>query len=217
MTKTSTCNFEGCTRPRKYRKLCNGHYAQQREGRPLQPLRRKIPQRGNCEVEGCTRPRTTNELCATHYQQFRKGKPITRIGEGRRPPDLSTAGLVRHILDNSTGTPSGCIEWDGTTNAQGYGVIRIDGRTCRVHRIMLETSRGTGLPGMHARHLCGNPICVNPDHLVWGTHEENMRDESAPCPAVKDLRAYGRPSVRFDRLEETPEADSRGSPPLLPL
>lgn len=29
-------------------------------------------------------------------------------------------------------------------------------------------------PHLEAAHTCHRPWCVNPDHGVWATHEENM-------------------------------------------
>lgn len=33
--------------------------------------------------------------------------------------------------------------------------------------------------GLEARHLCHNARCINPDHLTWGTHIDNMQDSVA--------------------------------------
>ena len=31
--------------------------------------------------------------------------------------------------------------------------------------------------GMISRHLCNNPSCVNPEHIVAGTQKENIQDQ----------------------------------------
>lgn len=68
---------------------------------------------------------------------------------------------------------SGCWLWTGALSAWGYG------RTARkyAHRLCFEiTHAQTIAPGLEVRHSCDTKLCVNPDHLLLGTHGDNMRD-----------------------------------------
>ncbi len=66
-----------------------------------------------------------------------------------------------------------CWEWISTKNAQGYGTFKMDGRTHRAHRLMA----GVGLNEKNVvRHVCDNPSCVNPIHLLIGTQRDNVLD-----------------------------------------
>lgn len=44
----------------------------------------------------------------------------------------------------------------------------------RVHRLVYFQK--TGERPDEVMHTCDNPSCINPDHLVGGTHSENMQD-----------------------------------------
>lgn len=77
-----------------------------------------------------------------------------------------------------------CWIWTGTKTADGYGKImtasaKVDGRhlteTVGAHRLSYFLHTGVWPPG-DTRHLCHNPSCVNPAHLLPGTRGENMRD-----------------------------------------
>lgn len=77
-----------------------------------------------------------------------------------------------------TTTETGCKEWSACRFKQGYGVVRVDGKNVKTHRISLENSLGRPLKeGMYALHSCNNPPCCNPDHLREGTNQENVDDK----------------------------------------
>lgn len=69
--------------------------------------------------------------------------------------------------------PSGCWEWQGWTNDQGYGYITLDGRSVRAHRHFYEKHVGPIPKDMVLDHLCRNRVCVNPKHLEQVTSREN--------------------------------------------
>jgi hypothetical protein len=68
-----------------------------------------------------------------------------------------------------------CWLWCGTVRPDGYGVIRIDGRTVRAHRVAWYLDHGSWPLGV-LRHTCDTPLCVRPEHLRDGTHQENVGD-----------------------------------------
>lgn len=71
-----------------------------------------------------------------------------------------------------------CWRWTMAKLASGYGVMPVSGAKKEyVHRISWELhNHKTIPPGMLVCHTCDNPWCVNPDHLVLGTRQDNGRD-----------------------------------------
>lgn len=67
-----------------------------------------------------------------------------------------------------------CILWGKCTNADGYGVQTYQGKTQLAHRVAFYLSKGYW-PQV-CRHMCDNPPCVNPEHLVDGTFKDNTLD-----------------------------------------
>ena len=71
--------------------------------------------------------------------------------------------------------PSGCWEWMGARNSDGYGNLVFCGRWFKAHRFFYEILVGSIDPGLEIDHLCRNRACVNPDHMEQVTHQENIR------------------------------------------
>lgn len=79
---------------------------------------------------------------------------------------------------------SGCWEWTGFRDRDGYGRIRTSRRDA-AHRAAWLLSHFVIPEGMHVLHRCDNPPCVNPAHLFLGTQPVNVADMTAKGRAQK--------------------------------
>ncbi len=74
---------------------------------------------------------------------------------------------------------SDCWGWLAGKDKDGYGKIKVSGKTVQAHRLSWNIHNGSVPEGVHVLHHCDNPSCVNPDHLFLGTHLDNMHDRDA--------------------------------------
>jgi hypothetical protein len=71
---------------------------------------------------------------------------------------------------------SSCWLWVGQINQDGYGKIKIAGKTKTAHRVSWEFKFGPIPNGICVLHTCDIRACVNPTHLWLGTTQDNTRD-----------------------------------------
>lgn len=72
-----------------------------------------------------------------------------------------------------------CIDHNKVVNGFGYAGIAVNGRRVGLHRkVYCDANNITlsSIDGMVVRHDCDNPRCINPKHLLLGTHWDNMND-----------------------------------------
>lgn len=70
----------------------------------------------------------------------------------------------------------GCWLWTGSRTSDGYGGIRVCGKSVGAHRVAYELFVAPIPDGLHVLHRCDTPNCVRPEHLFLGTHADNMSD-----------------------------------------
>ena len=78
-------------------------------------------------------------------------------------------------VDKSSG--NNCWNWTGAKKPKGYGNVRINKKYLLAHRVAWEIDTGMPVPdGLVVMHICDNPSCCNPSHLVLGTIKANFFD-----------------------------------------
>src|SRR5262245_48163865 len=90
------------------------------------------------------------------------------------PTSTVTDGAVR-LYSKVSYSPTGCWEFTGYLDEDGYGQIHWHGKAALAHRVAYELAYGPIPSGLTIDHTCSNPRCVRHDHLDVVTRGENNR------------------------------------------
>lgn len=87
---------------------------------------------------------------------------------------------MQDFLDRSEINPTtGCLEWQGAKDRNGYGHMGYKNKVCLVHRLAYRYYNDvseSAIDGKVIMHTCDNPRCVTKEHLKLGTIHENIHD-----------------------------------------
>ncbi len=180
------------------RRWCSKHY-----NRWLRYGSVDLPEKPPCLVEGCAGRGYKRGWCSKHYQRWSKYGSPTAI-EGR---DVTPEQRFWSRVDKT----ETCWLWTGA-RAEGYAVMRLNGKQIKAHRFAYMLLVGPIPDGMVLDHVvargCRWRHCVNPAHLEPVTERVNILRGSSP-PA----RAYqtGKCMRGHEFTPDNTYLDARGS------
>lgn len=179
------CQLTGCTRRRTRTGLCSSH-------------QRRLTLHGD----------PNSMRCGCGCGELVIVAPDARVsavylpGHGVQGPPVPVEEKLRNTVRaqpvsdrgrDSYGLTDDCLVWTGSQTPTGYGrmYLRVPGQTRRgrvvlTHRLAYELAHGEGsTDGLTVDHMCGVPLCCNPNHLEAVTLAVNLQRAAAAvlaCP-----------------------------------
>jgi HNH endonuclease len=127
-------------------------------------------------------------------------RPRRRPARPRRPVPYCKAHWTpqQRLAYYSKPDPlTGCLVWQGSEAAGGYGYVTCEGRNWLAHRLAWTLKNGPIPKDLILCHRCDERRCINPDHLFLGTRRDNMHDLKAKREHRSDARADASGLIRI--------------------
>lgn len=158
-----------------------------------------------CKIVDCAKPAARRGWCHMHYCRWRStGDPLkTKIGGW---DETASEKLCRR----STEVASGCIEWTGARDKDGYGKFTKKGWPDRAHTAAYIVAHGPIPNDQIVRHTCDNPPCINANHLVVGTFADNAADRVQRERFNRNSNRYNRVRLSMELAREIRAKHSQG-------
>lgn len=124
-----------------------------------------------CSIKGCTNKYYAKSYCGKHYAN------VSRHGSPEAP---NRSKRIEFLID-----PNNCFVCTShSKNKDGYPIVSYNKKTWIASRFVYTQMFGEIPNGLLVRHTCDNPNCINPEHLIVGTPQDNMndRDERGRTP-----------------------------------
>ena len=163
----------------------------------------KVFQKNPCKVR-----KAKHVFCSPecHYQWRRDTPPPSR-------KELVDT-FFSHVVQSDE---ESCWLWAGPTISGGYGWVSFrkgrGGETA--HRFSYEIHKGPIQQGLVVRHTCDRPWCVNPNHLLTGTQQDNMADMKRRGRSRRDPTTHKMTKLTPDDVRSIrsliQQGDSQGS------
>lgn len=169
------CSVDGCEKKVNTKGLCNKHFQRMKRTGTTDPGPLSLDHGVRiCSVPDCGRKRRANGLCPKHYLRV---KLTGTVDIGPKAHGTLEERFWRKVTKSES-----CWIWSGSKRPNGYGTIQRGGKnspTLLAHRVSCELHHGPIPRGCVVMHSCDNPSCVNPEHLLIGTHKDNTGDMDA--------------------------------------
>ena len=183
------CRLLGCGRPALVKQLCGAHYHRlNRYGDPL----KAACSCGCGEVVSVDASWVGLFYIDGHGVQYNSVSKAERLRQGVIAQPVSERGRMFHDLTDD------CLIWTGPRSPAGYGRIYLkepgrkrEGRIVQIHRAAYELAHGEGSTlNLTVDHLCGVPLCCNPNHLEALSITENLKRAAAVVVACPQGHPY---------------------------
>lgn len=130
-----------------------------------------------CAFDECERDAVCKGYCDKHYRRVLRRGDVNDYGSRK----VAEGDAIERFHQKYEINESGCWMWTGGTRPNSKGVLyprhwTDDSESIGAHRFSFELVHGAIPQGMYVCHKCDTPLCVNPDHLFLGSHQDNMCD-----------------------------------------